>query len=312
MSAQLQAQISKPLTDVSLQTVSQGLIADEVLPEKKTKQYSGIIGAYGQEHLRNEDDEGGGRGGYKRVDSVDYDLTKTFLIKNRGLEDIVTEEDRANYEEIFDAESDKVVALTQKVSISKELRCASKLTSTAYLTNNVTLSGTSQFSDLNNSDPLGVIATAHAVGVNKKGMQFNTAIIPNLVKLTLKRHPQILAELGYSPNRAGYISDSELADIFQVQKIIWAGGIYNSAKKGQANSISQIWGSNIVLYHRAPSAAEKQLCLGYLMRPMSAPKRQVYKYAINNPPNATGIIVKEGYDFAIADADSGYLIKSVI
>ena len=40
--------------------------------------------------------------------------------------------------------------------------------------------------------------------------------------------------------------------------------------------------------------------------------RSVYKYPINNPPGATGIIVQDNWDFFLADVTAGYLIKDVI
>ena len=54
---------------------------------------------------------------------------------------------------------DETETVTEKMLLDRENSAAALLTSTANLTNNTTLAGTSQWSDYANSDPVGDIRT---------------------------------------------------------------------------------------------------------------------------------------------------------
>jgi hypothetical protein len=311
MSSQMKAQVDKLLTNVSLQVPSQGLVADEVLPKLVVDQYTGLIGKYGEEHLRAENDLGGGRHEFRRVDPIDYKAGHGYSIEDHGLEDLVTKRDLKNIEDPFDAESDKVTGLTQKVMISKEIKIASLMTNTSILTKNVTLSGTSQFSDYNNSKPLTVFKNAHQSHITELGIMANTAVMSLSTFNTLKYHPEILEKLGFNNVRAGLITKEELARAMDIDNLLIAQGIVNNAKKGQSKTIGSIWGKDIVFYFKPQGPAKGQISLGYKLNLRGEESRQVRKYYIDNP-GATAIIVEESYDYQITMPEAGYLIKNAI
>jgi hypothetical protein len=311
MSSQIKAQVDKLLTNVSLQVPSQGLVADEVLPKLVVDQYTGLIGKYGEEHLRAEQDLGGGRHEYRMVDPIDYKAGHPYSIQDHGLVDMVVKRDLKNIEDPFNAESDKVLGLTQKVLINKELAIAGLMTSTSILTNNVTLAGTSQFSDKANSRPLTVFENAHNSLINKLGVMANTAIMSLATFNAMKAHPEILEKLGFKDNRAGLLSVDDLARAMDVDKIFIAQGIRNTAKKGQSSVIGAIWGKDIVMYYKPQGPAKEQISLGYKLNLRGEESRQVRKYYVDNP-GATAIIVEESYDYQITMPEAGYLIKNAI
>ncbi|NDG31136.1 hypothetical protein EB118_13840, partial [bacterium] len=65
--AQTKAIVDKLLTNVSNGIFPTGYIADKVLPQLSVKQKSGLIGAYGNNHLRLNDDLIGGRAEARRA-----------------------------------------------------------------------------------------------------------------------------------------------------------------------------------------------------------------------------------------------------
>lgn len=307
--SQKNAQVSKLLTDVSLQVPSVGLIADQVLPPKATKQYSGLIGKYGEEHLRDEEDTAGGNQAFRRVQSIDYKDGVAYKISKHGLEDIVTDEDRSNVEDPFDAEVDKTTGLTQKVLIRKEVLCAAKFQT---LSANVTLSGNAQWGDYANSNPIANFKNAHLASTQKFGVKFNAAVITEEMFLTLSYHPAILRNLGFADNRAGSLSVEDLKKSMLVDQLYIASGIRNTAAKGQSSTIGQIWGKDCFFLHRPASAALRQVSLGYRMHLIGKEGRQVYKYSVDNPPESTGILIQDSYDFVLTNTDAGYRIASAI
>jgi hypothetical protein len=62
-----------------------------------------------------------------------------------------------------------------------------------------------------------------------------------------------------------------------------------------------------------PDSAQKyQKSLGYLVQKAGVGSRQVFKYSVNNPPDSTGIICIDYYDFLLSDVSAGYLVKSAV
>src|SRR5689334_6977523 len=109
--SQNKAIVNKLLTNVSAKLVPEGFVADQALPELTVVQRSGLIGKYGNSHLRLVNSVMGGKGKATRVEAVTR-TTDTYYVEKHGLETIVTEEDYENVEQPFDAEADEVEALT--------------------------------------------------------------------------------------------------------------------------------------------------------------------------------------------------------
>lgn len=310
--AQMKAQVDKLLTNVSLKVESKGLVADEVFPTLTVDQYTGLIGKYGDEHLREEEDLGGGRQAFRRVDSVKYEDGVAYSVQDHGLEDVVTKRDYANIEDPFDAESDKTISLTQKIQIRKERIISSLLSDNTVLTNNTLLAGNQQFNDYANSTPLTVFKNAHQSHIDRIGMFANACVMSAKVFNTLRYHPEILEKLGFSQQRAGLITADEMARAIDVEKLFIGHGIYNSAKKGQSSSIASIWSNNIVMYFHPGSAGKSQVSLGYKLVKRGDNTRKVFKYALDNPPGSNAVLAYEAYDFRITNADAGFLIRNSI
>jgi hypothetical protein len=308
----LKAQVDKLLTNVSVAVKSEGLIGDMVFPAVQSAQSSGKLGKYGTDHLRLERSITGGRGQYRRVEVVSR-TSDTYLIESHGLEGLVTEDDYRNVEQPFEAESDETAGLTSVIALEKEKILADAIFSTSIITQNTTLSGTSQYDDYLNSNPIVDFSTARGTVLDGCGAEANAAIVPWKVWNILRFHPAMLNALGFKDNRPGGLSKQELAIAMGVDEIMVPSAVYESAKEGQTSSLSQIWG-NSILFYRKPvggAPAKMQMSLGYQMR-LTGRTRRVFKYSVNNPPNSNAIIVDDSYDFLIAYVKSAYLIKDAI
>jgi hypothetical protein len=310
--SQMKAQVDKLLTNVSNGYFPTGYIADKILPELSVKQKSGIIGAYGNEHIRIEDDLIGGRAEARRVDAVSRKTDKLYLIKSHALEGVVTEDDYANVEEPFDAESDETTALTHLILTNKEKALADNLFSTSVITQNTSLSGGAKWSAYSTSTPLTDFKTAQNTVLDGCGMMPNAAIISQKVMNTLQYHPGILSTLGYAQNRAGQLSVAEIAKAMGVEELLIGNVAYNASKKGQADSFGQLWGDAALFYVKPKGPAKMQISLGYKMKLSGKEGRQVYRYALNNPPNSNAFIVKDDYSFELVNIKAAYLVATVL
>jgi len=256
MKTQGKAIVDKLLTDVSNQLIPTGYISEMILALKSVVQWSGKVGKYGNEHLRIVNTLTTGKGKYAMVDSV-VRSSNTYQLENHALKDIITEEDLDNVEKPFDAEEDTTVALSTHLWLGKEKSLADTLTDTTIITQNETLSGTDQFSDYVNSDPLKKLKDARIAVRGGCGFMPNNAAMDSDVAETLKFHPQLLDKLGFKEDRPGGLNDQELAKALNVKRVLIAEAVFNDSVLGQTDSIVPVWGKHLVFFFQPPDSSLK-------------------------------------------------------
>lgn len=301
----------KLLTGVSSAYVPKGYISEMILPTITHSAYNGLLAKYGSDHLRIENAVIGGEGKYRRTKSRTR-LSTGFLIEGHGLEGMVTKQDYANTLDPFNAERDEVMGLTTILWLEKEKALADTLTSTGTISQNVTLSGTDQWSDKANSKPLDDVQTGINTILDATGEEPNIGILDLKTYRALKYHPQLLDSLGFKYDRPGGLKQDELAMALGLDKIFFAEARYNSAKEGQTAVMAPVWGKHFVLAVAPPSAAIMQQSIGYMVRLEGSSPRKVYKEAQFNPPGSNKFLVEDEYDMLISNASCAYLIKNAI
>lgn len=311
MSTQMKAQIDKLLTNVSTAYVPKEFISEQILPTIQSAQYSGKIGKYGTGHLRIENSVKGGKGKYRRVETITRS-SDSFFIEGHGLEGFVSKEDYRNVEQPFDAERDEAMGLATVLYLEKEKLLADSLSDTAIMTQNTTLSGGSQFSDYLNSNPVGVAATARGTILDAIGELPNLAIMDLKVWNVLRFHPQMLDALGFKQARPGGLSLDEMAVALGVEKVLYGNARYESAAEGQTSALLPVWGKHLIFAKVPPKAEIMQQSLGYMVRLTGESPRKVYKEANFNPPGSTSILVEDEYDMLLSKVACGYLVKNAI
>lgn len=308
---QIMAQVDKLLSGVSNKVVPTGMICELALPVVVSKQNSGLLGQYGNAHLRIEKSLIGGKGKFRRVQTL-VTSTTTYHIKGHGYETLVTKEDKRNYDDPFDAEADETEGVTTKLYVEKEKNFADAVSNTSIMTQNTTLSGTDQFSDYANSNPIEVFRDAKADIRAWSGGIADTVMLDYDVFEVLRYHPQLLDALGYKFDRPGGLGADELAKALGLRRVLIAQGIYNASEEGEADNLQPIWGKHIILGICPEKAAKNQISLGYRFQIDGSAPRKVYKQTSFNPPGATEILVEDEYDMLISNAKAGFLMKNAI
>ena len=266
--SQVAAIVDKLLTNVSrgLFNEKSQFIVDRILPVIPSAQSSGKIGSYGKENLRVVNDIMGGKGGARRINS-NTTSSSSYYIEPHGLSDIVTKQDKANYEKPFEALADSTEQLWEMLMLAKEKSLADSLGSTSVMSKNTTLTGTDQWSDYTNSSPLEVAKDAHASIHDNAGRVPNKAVVDWKTVNTLKYHPQILENLGFTRQRAGMMKPSELAFAFDVEELLVGSVKYVSTDLGQTDTLANIWGDNMIYLYAPKAAKRKDQSLGFQIVP---------------------------------------------
>jgi len=309
--SQQKAIIDKLLTNVSSAYIPEGFISEAIFPVVESMQKTGKLAKYGTDHLRVEQTVIGGAGKYARI-QTQVRSNSSYSIEGHGLEGLVTEDDYSNVEKPYDAEADETLGITTTIMVGKEKGLADTLSDTSILTQNTTLSGTSQWNDYGNSDPVDDFLTARAAVKDGCGFPPDLAIMSWEVAEQLRYHPGLLDALGFKDNRPGGLNDKELASVLKVKRVLIGVASYESAARGQTSSLSAIWGKHLIFAKMPERAMKYQTSLGYCFKLKGRKARRVFKYAVNNPPNSKGILVDDHYDFVITNANAGYLIENCI
>ncbi len=135
--------------------------------------------------------------------------------------------------------------LTGLILLDREIRVANLVFNTAnYVAGNkITLSGTSQWSDFANSNPLDALLAALDVPLIRP----NTVTLGQAAWTKMRQHPRLIQAANASAQTGGAITRQQLADLLEVKNVLVGAGFANTAKKGQAPVMSRVWGKHCAL-----------------------------------------------------------------
>jgi hypothetical protein len=99
------------------------------------------------------------------------------------------------------------------------------------------------------------------------------------------------------------------AELFGVQNVYIGKAEYNSAKEGQADSMSFVWGKNIIVCYVPSTPKIKSMATGYTLRVKNA--RYVDRW--DEPWNKAEFVrANDYYEPKFVSTDAAYLIKNAI
>lgn len=157
---------------------------------------------------------------------------------------------------------DVAVNLTTKlIGLDREVRVAARVFNSAnFGANTVTLSGTGQWSDFVNSNPLNAILTALDVPIYRP----NVVVLGQATFTQLRQHPRVIQAVFGTAQTGGAVTRDQLAMVLEVQKVVVGAGFVNTARKGQAVNNQRVWGKHAaLLYVDSEAALTSQPCWGF-------------------------------------------------
>lgn len=166
-----------------------------------------------------------------------------------GLDDLVPNEDIEADNQGVDPLGTATGYLSNLINLAREQRVASLVFNAANHNNNVTLSGTDQWSNAA-SDPVALIGDALDVPV----MRPNIAVFGQATWTKLRRNKLLVQAIKGTDQGTGQVSRVEFADFFELQEVHVGAGFANTAKKGQAASLARVWGKHAAFLYRDRAA----------------------------------------------------------
>lgn len=298
--------VDPALSNVSIKYTNDSFIADLMLPKIPVIKQTGKYYIYDKANLRIDKTA---RAAGSAANEIDFGVapTGTFSCDDHALKGFVADEVQDQADAALNPLIDETETVTEKLLLDREQNAATLLTSTANLTQNTTLAGTSQWSDYNNSDPVGDIRTGRVTIHTNTFKKANTLEMGKPVWDILVDHPAIIERIKYS--QLGVVTEELMARVFQVDQILVGEAGSNTAAEGQTDSLAYIWGKHAVLAYIAPQVKIKMLTLGATF---TYKTRQVKRWRDEDREGTYVRIGSDNYNQKIIAAAAGYLIRNAV
>jgi hypothetical protein len=243
------------LTNLALRFLPQGFIYDQVVASQDVGKNSGQYPVWSIDDLLRDDVE-------SKVDAraetpeIDFSFSmETYLLENYRLKVSITPEDREQAADELKMEETKVRALLGRMALRRERRLAAKLRKTSN-GGQLTLGGgvTKKWGEKEATIELDIKAARKAV-YDATGQHVDSAIIPWDVAYAMALDPEIRDIMKRTLEANLIISRGEAILPKQLHglNIIPAGSAkVNTARKGAAKSLANVWADNVILIKTAP------------------------------------------------------------
>lgn len=250
------------MVEFDLDMNQQGFIAHDVLPVIEVAKQSGSFGKIPIEQLLQGGETKRAPGAHYGRGSFTF-LPATYACVEHGWEEPVDDNEATMYAEYFDSELFAAMRARSVVMVNAEKRAA------ALLFNAVTFTATNitnEWDDPTNAVPITDIEASVQRVYDASGLWPNTLIINRKVFRNLRLVAQIIDKLkyqGFVDVRAESITSRALAQLFDLDRIVVAGGSKNTAAEGQSASIAQIWSGEFAMVCRTATTGDiREPCAG--------------------------------------------------
>ena len=300
-----QVHIDVGLSDASIKFRNGKFVAEDFLRTKLVDKISNKIWVYGKENFNLVNDL---RAPGTRGAETDWSLTAEHCQTGK-----IPDQNRTNADPPLSLEVDTTEMETEKIQLRLEYDAAAIFTSSTYydssLYTDMSAGGNVQWSD-SSSDPVGDIEFAKALVLEACGTEPNVLLLGHKVKIALKSHPKIIERVKYGGmGFAGKVTDAMLAELFDVDEVLDAKAVYNSANEASTTSLSYVWGNNAILAVRPQSIGIKTLALGSIIRLRGYRLTETW---YQQPESTTFVRVRDHYQpFSISKL-AGYLWNNAI
>jgi len=263
--------VDAPLTNISVAYIQKAdsFIADKVFPIISVKKQSDRYFVYLKEDWFRDEAVERVMGTESAGGGYEIDNTPTYFCKIYAYHKDVTAADRANSDIPLQPDEDASQFVAQKFLLRRETEWATRFFATGIWDTEYDGAASTSGTDLkywnaSDSDPIGDVATAQLDIQSVTAFKPNVMVIGPYVYKALRNHADILDRIKYTQGPA-IPTPNLLAQLFDVDKVLVAQAVKNSAAKGATESTDFIYGKHALLAYAAPSPGLKQPTAGYIM-----------------------------------------------
>lgn len=193
-----------------------------------------------------------------------YSLSQdNYFAEVYALHKDIGDQTRSNTDNPLNADRDATKFVTQRMMLRQEIQWAADYFKTGVWATDV-VGGTNftQWSDFAGSDPLEDIEQGKEVVLQTTGFEVNTLVMGYHVFRKLKNHPDLVDRIKYTSSDA--VTTAIMARYFEVDRILIAKAIKNTAHEGQTGSYGFTAGSNAWMGYVNPTPSIMEPSAGYV------------------------------------------------
>lgn len=254
--------IDAALSNISVAYKNQGYVSDLVFPAVEVDKQSDYYFIWTKDFwFRNLVEKRGPGGEYKegglQLSSAQY------YCHNKGLSFPLPWESLQNQDAAVDLETAGAEWLADQFALDREIALAAAIMGASAWTSSTTLSGTTQWSDYANSDPVSNIEAAREAVKKLTGVYPNVCLMGAAVWDKLKWHPDLLDV--YKHTEKAILTTEMVAKMFDgLEKILVGNAIKNTTAEGSGSfSGSYIWPKSCLLMYVPKSPGLRVPAAGY-------------------------------------------------
>lgn len=316
--------IDKALTNMSVQYLQDesNFIAGQVFPMVPVQKQSDRYFVYKKEDWFRDDAQERAPGTESAGGDYDIDNTPTYFCRKYAFHKDVFEEDRANADDPLTPDEDAVAFVTDKILLNKENNWARTFFKTGVWGTNLqgadaaTAGKVVYWDDYANSSPIEDITAASTAQAEVTGKRPNTIVMGRRAYDALKNHPDFLDRVKYT--QKGVVTTDLIAQMFDVDRVLVANAIQNTAKKGQQAEMSFILGNHVLLCYTTNAPRLKTATAGYTfvwtgLMGSNALGGRINRFSMPHLGIGTERIECElAYDMKVIAADMGTFIENAV
>jgi hypothetical protein len=181
---------------------------------------------------------------------------------------------------------------------------ATILQDTTQVTQYTTLSGTNQWSDYANSDPINDVRVARQAVQKGCMKQPNVLLLSQYTFDVLCEHPDVIDRIKYT--QTGVAAEEILARLFKVKQVIIAAAQYNTVKEGQTDATDYIFGKHAWLLYIEQTPGIRKISFGYTFYTKPRKVDKWYEQQVKS----TFVRVSDYYQQLIVATSAAYFIQN--
>jgi hypothetical protein len=243
------------------------------------------------------------------LSTASYDATVWALHKD------IPDQLRANSDDQIDPDRNATQFLTQQMLNRQEIDWVSTYFNTGLWETDV-VGGTdfTQWDDFAGSDPVEDVEEAKELMLASTGIAPNTLVLGYRVFRKLKNHPDILDRYKYTT--AQQPTEAILANLFDVDRILVARAIKNTAVEGETTTYGFVHGNSALLCYAAPRPALEVPSAGYTfmwsgLMGGTGLTSEIRKFRIE-PKRVDRVEIEAAWDNAIVAPELGYFFQNAV
>uniref|UniRef100_A0A6M3J7P0 Putative capsid protein n=1 Tax=viral metagenome TaxID=1070528 RepID=A0A6M3J7P0_9ZZZZ len=302
--------IDAALSNISIAYKNDNYVGDQLFPIVPVDKQSDYYFVFTKDFWFRNSVERRGPGGRYPEGGLELSSTQYVCI-NKALSFPLPVEVIDNQDAAVDLETDGAEWLADQFMIDREIALKAKIMDASAWTSSTTLSGTSQWSDYANSDPIGDIHTGMETVKKLIGRYPNVCFMGAEVWDKLKWHPDMLDI--YKHTEKAVLTKEMVANIFDgIEKVLVGDAIYNSAAEGATFSGGYIWDKNCILMYVPASPGLRTPSAGYTF----IWKQNGYQIPIERVEERLRrrdvLLADHAFDQKVVGADCGYEVINAV